>query len=82
MRHLPEKPCRIVLLEEEIKAGGFGMQLLTALRENPAFAERPVLPIALEDAFVTPKEGETILDAAKLSAPFLAKRIREWIAQK
>lgn len=81
-RRLPEKPALIVFLEEEIKTGGFGMLLSAALPDNPVFAGYPMRSIALENAFVMPKEGETIWDAAELSAPFLVKKIQGWLSEK
>ncbi|MBE6530223.1 MAG: 1-deoxy-D-xylulose-5-phosphate synthase [Ruminococcaceae bacterium] len=80
-KRLPQKPCRIVFLEEEIREGGFGMQFSAALREMPAFADYPLHSIALENAFVVPEAGETVWDAAKLSAPFLVEKIQNWISQ-
>ena len=80
-KHLPQKPCLIVLLEEEIKSGGFCMQLDAALREHPAFSEFPIRTISLEDAFVVPKAGETIWDAAGLSAKQLTEKIRSRLSK-
>ena len=82
VRRLPEKPCHIVFLEEEIKAGGFGMQLSAALRERSDFSGHSVQIIALENAFVMPAAGETIWDAAGLSAPFLVEKIQSQISKK
>ena len=57
------------------------MQLDAALREHPAFSEFPIQTISLEDAFVVPKAGETIWDAAGLSAKQLTEKIRSRLSK-
>lgn len=82
LRCLPGEPRLVVFLEEEIKAGGFGMQLSAALREHPEFAGYQTQVIALENAFIMPGAGQTIWDAAELSAPFLVEKIQKQLTRK
>ncbi len=75
-KRLPQSPCAVILLEEEIRAGGMGMLLSDALKTNPNVKNKTVECIALQDAFVTPAKGQTVWEAAGLDAASIAKRVR------
>lgn len=48
---LPEKSIKIITLEQEIKAGGFGMMLFDKLRQKDIMQNKKFDIIALEDTF-------------------------------
>lgn len=48
---LPEKEISVITLEEEIKAGGFGMLLLDALSSKEIMKNKKTAIMALEDTF-------------------------------
>ncbi len=60
--------CPVVTLEEEIRAGGFGMLLLDKLAAFPEFANRKSAVIALDDNFAEQKTNERIYKTAQVSA--------------
>lgn len=49
--YLPEKPIKIITLEEEIRAGGFGMMLFDALRDNKQMKNKSTSIMALDNTF-------------------------------
>lgn len=53
-----------VTLEEEIRSGGFGMNLCDALETIGALNGRGKLIIATDDNFATPNAGQTVYEAA------------------
>ncbi|MBQ1261793.1 MAG: 1-deoxy-D-xylulose-5-phosphate synthase [Clostridia bacterium] len=57
---LPEKACRIILLEEEIYAGGMGMMLSDALSSYPRMQGKSVHIMALKDQFAVQEKDEPI----------------------
>ncbi len=62
----------VIFLEEEVRAGGFGMNLADALcREGKAPQKYTIL--AAENAFLTPKKGESYLAAAGLDAAAIVR---------
>jgi len=48
---LPQKPCKIVFLEEEIRAGGMGMMLSDALASYDVMKNKDVRIMALDNEF-------------------------------
>lgn len=60
IRCLPNKPCQVVFLEEEIRAGGMGMLLSQALSVYPKMKNKSVQFIALDDQFGIQTESEPI----------------------
>lgn len=74
---LPETVKNVIFLEEEIMAGGFGMNL------SSEFTRRAVLPkakytiIAVDDNFAIPDEGETVWQAAKVDSYSVYEKILE-----
>ncbi len=63
--HLGEN---VILLEEELRAGGFGMNLSDALEKAGALRGRKRKIIGTENGFVAPKAGESLWQAAGLDA--------------
>ncbi len=53
-----------VTLEEEIRSGGFGMNLCDALEVCGAMGDCQKLIIATDDTFATPAAGQTVYEAA------------------
>ncbi len=71
---LPKKSIAVVTLEEEIKAGGFGMMLLDKLSANQSMHNKKVSIIALEDTFAD-KYGKDIYESFGLDAESIANKI-------
>ena len=65
-----------LFLEEEIRAGGFGMNLSDALRRLGALEGRRYEILALENGAIAPRRGETPWQSAGLDAPQIQKTIR------
>ena len=57
---LPQKPCKVVFLEEEIYAGGMGMMLSDALSRFDAMENKSVSILAPRDTFVVQDKQESI----------------------
>lgn len=70
---LCEDPRHIILLEEEIRTGGFGMILSEQLRRMPRYNNTVFTLLSPENDFVVPKEDETIYDAAGVSSTHIIK---------
>lgn len=71
---LNNKNCGIILLEEEIKSGGFGMNLKDKLVELDGINEKNIEIIATDDTFVTERnKDEHILKSAKVDAEQVCK---------
>lgn len=68
--------CPVVTLEEEIRAGGMGMMLEDALRAYPAFAERSISVMALDESFAIQTTNEDIYRTAGVSASHVVDEIR------
>lgn len=67
--------CKAILfVEEEIKSGGFGMNLSEEMRTRGYLEDKRYGIAALEDAFVKRGAGGTFLASAKLDAQALADR--------
>ncbi len=71
---LPNKSMPVVTLEEEIKAGGFGMMLLDKLNLEPIMKNKKTYIIALENTFAD-KYGMSIYKSFGLDAESIANRI-------
>ena len=74
---LPKHSCRIVFLEEEIRAGGMGMQLSEALSSYEVMKNKETRIMALADGFAAGTQNETVLsryglDAASIVSQFLS----------
>ena len=71
---LPTKNISIITLEEEIKAGGFGMMLLDKLSTNQLMNNKKTSIIALEDTFAE-NYGKDIYKSFGLDAESIANKI-------
>ncbi len=67
----------ISFVEEEIKAGGFGMLLSCTMRDKGYLNGIRYTVIAAENAFVTRKKGQTYIEAAGIDAHSIAAKITE-----
>lgn len=67
---LPERPIRILFLEEDVRAGGMGMMLSDLLvRQYPVqMANKSMTILAPEDTFVVRERDESIYTTAGVSA--------------
>ncbi len=72
----------IVFLEEELRAGGFGMNLRDALERRGAMTGRRHLILGTEDPFSPPAAGETPLMHAGLDAASVYKATLELLKHK
>ena len=63
---LPEKPCSVLFLEEEVYAGGMGMLLRQALDEISALDGKKVSILALRESFGLQERDEPILTSVGL----------------
>ena len=72
---LPEKAASIITLEEEIKAGGFGMMLLDKLSSCEIMRNKKSDIIAVEESFAD-KYGANIYESLGLDAVSIANRIK------
>ncbi len=67
--------CPIVTLEEEIRAGGFGMLLWDKLAAFPEFSVRKHAIMALDDNFAEQTRDENIYKTAGVDAEHVAKTV-------
>ncbi len=65
----------LLLAEEEIRAGGFGMLLSDALDQNPAYTPRPRRMMAVDDNFVIQDHPEPIRHTAGVDASAMVETI-------
>ncbi len=69
LKLLPIYTCSIILLEEEIRSGGMGMNLYDKMINNELIKNKTVKIMAVDDSFVdNRKEGEAIYTSAKIDA--------------
>ena len=73
---LPKKPIKILTLEEEIKAGGFGMMLLENIKNRPIMQNKRTDIIALDGSFAD-NYGNDIYQSFGLDALSIVKKIKE-----
>jgi 1-deoxy-D-xylulose-5-phosphate synthase len=66
----------VLFVEEEIRAGGFGMMLTDALRRNGGLAGHPNAVLAIANGFVTQGKNETILRTAGVDADAMVKELK------
>ena len=74
---ISDKDCPVITLEEEIRSGGFGMSLWDQLARLPAFADRRVEIMALDDSFAEQMENEDIYTTAGVSADHIVAKIED-----
>lgn len=66
----------VLFVEEEIRAGGFGMMLTDALRRNGGLAGHPNAVLAIANGFVAQGKNETILRTAGVDAEAMVKELK------
>lgn len=74
---LPECTELFVCLEEEIRSGGFGMNLCDVLERRGAFEKMKKLIIATDDTFAVPDTGQTVYEAAGVDTASAIAKISE-----
>ena len=72
------RPENLLFVEEEIKAGGFGMMLAESLRALGVLDIVKYDILAAKDAFITRKTGWSYLKASGLDAEAIAERIKKF----
>ena len=72
------RPENLLFVEEEIKAGGFGMMLSESLRSLGVLDIVKYDLLAAKDAFITRKTGENYLKALGLDANAILERIKKF----
>lgn len=72
---LPDTPCRVAFLEEEISAGGMGMLLSEELSRAEKMNNKAVLRLALKDSFGEPLREGSILTTVGLDAEQIARAL-------
>ena len=66
----------MLFLEEEIRSGGFGENLASALKNHGTLHENYAI-VAAENGFVTPTSGQTVWQAAGVDAEALCRALRD-----
>ena len=73
--HLPEN-VPLLFLEEELRAGGFGMMLSDALIRRECLVNRPYAILATDDSFVHQDKHESVYHTAGVDAEAIMAQIR------
>ena len=71
---LPASVSRLVFVEEEIRSGGFGMNLADEIARSAERLFETVI-IAVDDEFVIPGKGQTVREAAGVDAESIAEAV-------
>ncbi|MBP5270578.1 MAG: hypothetical protein ILO42_06445 [Clostridia bacterium] len=71
---LPASVARLVFVEEEIRSGGFGMNLADEIARSAERLFETVI-IAVDDEFVIPGKGQTVREAAGVDAESIAEAV-------
>ena len=74
---LPQKPCKVVFLEEEIYAGGMGMLLSDALSPMEIMKNKTVSVMALKNEFGIQEKNEPILSEVGLDSDSIIRTVLE-----
>jgi 1-deoxy-D-xylulose-5-phosphate synthase len=69
----------VLFLEEEIRAGGFGMMLSDSLIRLGAMTGRAYAILAIDDSFVSQSRPEPIYRTAGVDAEAIAETVRGWV---
>ena len=67
----------VIFLEEELRSGGFGMNLSHALREAGFLSDVRYNVMGTENGFLTQKKGQTPLQAAGLDADAVVRAAKD-----
>ncbi len=79
--YMPRENGLILMLEEEIRAGGCGMMLSYALDRQCSLASYKHSILAPSESFVIPAKGETVFDAAGVSSSHIIRACLDNINQ-
>ena len=72
---IPDKSCKLVFLEEEIKCGGMGMILSEQMRDSEKLKNKSISIIATDNTFVERSVGGELYDDAQISAKYIVATI-------
>ena len=72
---LPQKPCKLIFLEEEIRTGGMGMLLSDALVRRSETENKEMILMAIDESFVVQEKNESILKTAGLDAESIVAKL-------
>jgi 1-deoxy-D-xylulose-5-phosphate synthase len=72
---LPKKGCKLVFLEEEIRAGGMGMMLSNALSGYEVMKNKTVSIMAVDDEFAVQEKNEPIWKSVGIDRDSIVKMI-------
>ncbi len=75
LQYLPEKRCKLIFLEEEIRAGGMGMLLSDALRQLGALENKTVHVMAVDNSFAVQTKDEPIWKSVGLDCNAIVQRV-------
>ncbi len=75
LQYLPQKSCKLVFLEEEIRAGGMGMLFSDALRRLGALENKNVHIMAVEDSFAIQTKDEPIWKSVGLDCDAIVNTV-------
>lgn len=70
---------RLITLEENVLAGGFGSAVMELLEQNQLYPK--IMRLGLPDAFIEQGSQEELLQIYQLDADSIAKRIQQFLAQ-
>ena len=73
--YLPKSPCKILYLEEEIRAGGMGMMLSDALFGYEVMKNKTERFLALDDDFAVQTKDEPIWKSAGVDCDAIVRKI-------
>jgi deoxyxylulose-5-phosphate synthase len=82
VKRLPEKHCKIILLEEEIRSGGMGMNLLDKLDKYEISKNKSITIMALDDNFAIQNKNESIYKTANISAEDIVENIAKGLIEQ
>ena len=69
--YIPERACKVIFLEEEIKCGGMGMTLCEELRKHKKLENKHISILATDDTFVERHAECSLYDDAHISAKYI-----------
>ena len=72
---LPRSVGTLVFIEEEIRAGGFGMNLSDAIAREPGGDAFECVSLGTDETFAVPDSGSNVFSAAGVSADIIADKI-------
>lgn len=73
--HLPQKPCKLLFLEEEIRTGGMGMLLSDALARHQKAGNKEMILMAVDENFVVQEKNESIFKTAGIDAESIVSKL-------